>query len=301
MVVQLLHIFSPAIINETKLGMNRSGYHNGTVGITPVGITGLGFSDLVPSALDIEIGTTWNYLDNLTITRGRHTWKVGAEIRRIWLNNSGEALPVTTLTYASNQNLINNVVDSISLNGALGVGGNRRTFWMGSRKKGSRQRAHLALNLGVRYEYYGVMHEVLGRPGGGPWVAEVSPRVRRIIRRPQQLRSRWLGVVARARERPSSRRASSLLRRKPRRLQRSTRARQRAPLSSAVSKTWRSRSVPLSASFRRWASAPRIDRPATICTENWDFDIQQHLPRLRGPSRLPAAKDMTCSSPAPPI
>src|SRR5207253_10884752 len=91
-VIQLLHIFSPTVINETKAGMNRSGYHNGTAGVTPVTITGLGFTDLNASALHIEIGTSWNYLDNLTILRGRHTWKMGVEVRRIWLNNSGEAL-----------------------------------------------------------------------------------------------------------------------------------------------------------------------------------------------------------------
>ena len=150
-VLQFLHIFSPRLINETKIGMNRSGYHNGNVGTTPVTITGLGFTDLSASSLDIEIGTSWNYLDNLTIMRGRHTLKTGVEIRRIWLNNSGEALPVTTLTYTSNQNLINNVVDSISLNGALGVGGNRRTFWMGFAQDEIKVRANLNLTLGVRY------------------------------------------------------------------------------------------------------------------------------------------------------
>ena len=63
----------------------------------PVTITGFGFSDLGARSLDIEIGTTWNYLDNLTIMRGRHTWKMGAEIRRIWLNNTGEGVPNATL------------------------------------------------------------------------------------------------------------------------------------------------------------------------------------------------------------
>src|SRR5206468_3784418 len=85
-VVQLLHIFSPTVINETKIGMNRSGYQNGNVGVTPVAITGFGFTDLPASALDIEIGTSWNYLDNLNIVRGRHNWKMGVEVRRIWLN-----------------------------------------------------------------------------------------------------------------------------------------------------------------------------------------------------------------------
>ena len=111
----------------------------------------------------MEIGTSWNYLDNLTIMRGRHTWKMGVEIRRIWLNNTGEALPLTTVTYASSQNFINNVVDSIAMNAALGVGGNRRTFWMGFAQDEFKVRPSLALTLGVRYDYYGMMHEVLGR------------------------------------------------------------------------------------------------------------------------------------------
>jgi hypothetical protein len=169
LVLQLLHIFSPMLINETKVGMNRSGYHNGNVGPAPVTVTGtnlstgLSFDQLTGNTLDIEIGTTWNYVDNLTIMRGRHTWKLGAEVRRIWLNNSSTALPVTTYTYTSSQNLLNNVADSIGLNLALGVGGNRRTFWMGFAQDEIKARPNLSLTLGVRYEFYSVMHEVLGR------------------------------------------------------------------------------------------------------------------------------------------
>lgn len=95
--------------------------------------------------------------------RGRHTWKMGVEIRRIWLNNTGEALPLTTITYASSQNFINNVADLIAMNAALGVGGNRRTFWMGFAQDEFKVRPSLALTLGVRYDYYGVMQEALGR------------------------------------------------------------------------------------------------------------------------------------------
>jgi len=29
-VIELQHIFSPHVINETKVGVNRSGYHNDT-------------------------------------------------------------------------------------------------------------------------------------------------------------------------------------------------------------------------------------------------------------------------------
>jgi hypothetical protein len=182
-VIQLQHIFSPRVINETKVGMNRSGYHRdpGTLPIPT--ITGMGFSDLGPTgnALDIEIGTTWNYLDNLSIMRGRHTWKMGVEIRRMWLNNSAHARPLNVLTYTSNANFMNNVADSISVQGALDVGGMRRTFWMGYAQDEIKARPNLNLTLGVRYEFYSVMHEVLGRSlvidalGCGGWCPAGTP------------------------------------------------------------------------------------------------------------------------------
>src|ERR1019366_2876239 len=165
--VQLQHIFSPRVINETKVGMNRSAY-NSDPGVLPNGIpsiTGMGFSTLgaTGNALDIEMGTSWNYLDNISITRGRHTLKFGVEVRRIWLNNSAHARPINALTYTSDANLMNNVADSISVQGALGVGGMRRTFWMGFAQDEIKLGPNLTLNLGVRYEFYSVMHEVLGR------------------------------------------------------------------------------------------------------------------------------------------
>jgi hypothetical protein len=287
-VVQLLHIFSPTVINETKIGMNRSGYHNGTVGITPLGVTGLGFSDLSPSALDIEIGTTWNYLDNFTIIRGRHTFKTGVEIRRIWLNNSGEALPVGTLTYTSSQNFINNVVDSISLNGALGVGGNRRTFWMGFAQDEIKASSQLTLNLGVRYEYYGVMHEVLGRalvvdplgcggfcPAGTPYYSpdrnNFAPRLG-LAWSPARFKGKTViragfGVYFGANQNDDFSDPHE-----------STAA--RYSLSSAVVKNLSFPIDPFLGQLQALGLSPKgIDRLRhDLYYENWDFDIQQQLP-----------------------
>ena len=80
-------------------------------------ITGLGFTTLgaTGNALDVEDGTSWNYLDNLTMIRGHHTWKFGVEIRRIWLNNSAHERPINVLTYTSDANLMNNKADNISI------------------------------------------------------------------------------------------------------------------------------------------------------------------------------------------
>ena len=288
-VIQLLHIFAPTVINETKVGMNRSGYHNGNVGNIPVSVTGLGFTDLSSSSLDIEIGTSWNYLDNLTIMRGRHTLKTGVEIRRIWLNNSGEALPVTTLTYTNNQNLINNVVDSISLNGALGVGGNRRTFWMGFAQDEIKARPNLNLTLGVRYEYYSVMHEVLGRalvvdplgcggfcPAGTPYYQpdrnNFAPRLG-VVWSPSRFKGKTairagFGVFYGANQNDDFSDPHE-----------STAA--RYSISSAVVQNLSFPIDPFIGQLQALGLSPKgIDRLRhDLYYENWDFDIQQELPR----------------------
>ena len=287
-VVQLLHIFSPTVINETKAGMNRSAYRSGNVLVLPVTITGFGFSDLGARSLDLEIGTTWNYVDNLTILRGRHTWKMGAEIRRIWLNNTGEGVANATLTYTSPANFINNVADSISYNAELPIGGNRRTFWMGFVQDEIKARPNLTLTLGVRYEYFSVMHEVRNRslvvdplgcggfcPAGTPYYApdrnNFGPRVG-IAWSPALLKGKTtlrtgFGVYYGGNQNDdfSDPHESSA---------------GRYSLSSAVVKNLAYPIEPFLGQLQSLGLAPKgIDRyRRDLYYENWDFDIQQQLP-----------------------
>jgi hypothetical protein len=101
LVLDLVHIFTPTVINEAKAGVNRSAYYHPVVGIAPVNVTVPGFDDLSAASFDEEVGTTFSWIDDLTIVRGRHTFKMGADIRRIRLNNSGNAISTTFLSYAS--------------------------------------------------------------------------------------------------------------------------------------------------------------------------------------------------------
>jgi hypothetical protein len=287
-VVQLLHIFSPTVINETKVGMNRSAYRNGNVLVLPVTITGFGFSDLGARSLDIEIGTTWNYVDNLTIMRGRHTRKMGAEIRRIWLNNTGEGVANATLTYTSPANFINNVADSISYNAQLPIGGNRRTFWMGFAQDEIKVRPNLSLTLGVRYEYFSVMHEVRNRalvvdplgcggfcPVGTPYYApdrnNFGPRVGlawspAFLKGKTTLRTGF-GIYYGGNQNDdfSDPHESSA---------------GRYSLSSAVVKNLSYPIEPFLGQLQSLGLSPKgIDRyRRDLYYENWDFDIQQQLP-----------------------
>jgi Carboxypeptidase regulatory-like domain/TonB dependent receptor len=167
-VVQFQHIFSPTTVDETKFGLNRANYHNWGYGTAPASISvsaanGLGFDALSSTSLDTEVGTTFNYINNLTLVRGRHTFKTGIEIRRIRLNNSGNTLTTQSISFASPTDFVNNVATSASWLQGEGVVGNRRTFAMGYFQDDFKISPELTLNMGLRYEYYSVAHEILNR------------------------------------------------------------------------------------------------------------------------------------------
>ena len=167
-VLQFQHIFSPTTVDEAKFGINRANYHNWGYGTAPAALSvsaanGLGFDSLNSTSLDTEVGTTFNYVNNLTMTRGRHTLKTGVEVRRIRLNNSGNTLTTQSISYASPTDFINNVATSASWLQGEGVVGNRRTFAMGYVQDDFKLSQDLTLNLGLRYEYYSVAYEILNR------------------------------------------------------------------------------------------------------------------------------------------
>ena len=162
-VLQFQRIISPSTINEVKFGVNRANYHNWTYGTAPVAVTPGTFDGLSDTALDTEVGTTFSGIDNLTKVLGKHTLKFGVEIRRIRLNNSGNTLTTSTLDYATNQDFIDNVADSATYLQGEGVVGTRRTFSMGYAQDEFRMTSNLTLNIGLRYEYYSVAHEILNR------------------------------------------------------------------------------------------------------------------------------------------
>jgi hypothetical protein len=157
------HIFSPQTINVAKVGMNRANYHNWSYGTSPVAVSVDGFDDISDTSLDTEVGTTYSYIDDLTKILGRHTLKMGVDVRRVQLNNSGNTLTTSSLSYATQADFINNQADSASYLQGEGVVGNRRTFYQGYVQDEFRVKPALTLNLGMRYEYYSVMHEILNR------------------------------------------------------------------------------------------------------------------------------------------
>jgi hypothetical protein len=162
-VLELQHTFSPYLLNETRFGVNRANYHNWNYGNAPLDVTISGFDGLTGNSLDSEVGTTFSYIDNLVLTRGRHTFKAGVDIRRIRLNNSGNTITTSSIDYATPQDFISNSADQMTYLEGEGIRGDRRTFLMGYAQDEFRPTANLTLNLGLRYEFYTVAHEILNR------------------------------------------------------------------------------------------------------------------------------------------
>jgi len=162
-VLQYQRTFSPVTVNEVKFGVNRANYHNWGYGTAPVAVSPGTFDGVNNTSLDTEVGTTFSYIDNLTRVQGRHTLKFGVEVRRIRLNNSGNTLTTSSISYATNDDFINNVASSATYLQGEGVVGNRRTFYQGYAQDDFRVSPTLTLNWGLRYEYYSVTHEILNR------------------------------------------------------------------------------------------------------------------------------------------
>ena len=95
--------------------------------------------------------------------RGRNTLKFGANIMRVRLNNSGNTLTTSSLSYASADDFVNNKASSATYLQGEGVVGNRRTFFQGYAQDEFKATPALTLNLGLRYEFYSVSHEILNR------------------------------------------------------------------------------------------------------------------------------------------
>ncbi|HEY1336938.1 MAG TPA: carboxypeptidase-like regulatory domain-containing protein, partial [Bryobacteraceae bacterium] len=125
-VLQFQRIISPTIVNDVKFGINRANYHNYTYGTSPIALdVGGAFDGVSDTSLDTEVGTSFSYIDNLSMVRGRHTLKFGVDIRRIRLNNSGNTLTTSSISYAGLDELIHNQADSAQYLQGEGVVGNR--------------------------------------------------------------------------------------------------------------------------------------------------------------------------------
>jgi Carboxypeptidase regulatory-like domain/TonB dependent receptor len=165
--LELLHIFGPKLVNDAKFGFNRATdntYNFSQSGIIyQIAISGGPGPGFITQNYDydsIYVGNSFSWIDNLTWIHGRHTFKLGGEIRRIQLNQSyGEH---GKYTFSSVENLANNIVARATLTGDLPVNHLRKNDYFIYAQDEYRWLPNLTLNLGLRYTIFDLFHEANG-------------------------------------------------------------------------------------------------------------------------------------------
>ena len=165
--LELLHIFSPTLVNEAKFGFNRATSNtyntgrNGTIYEIVVATgPGPGFINQNYDYNSIYVGNSFSGIDNLTWIHGRHIFKFGAEVRRIQLNQ--EYGDHGKVTFSTVEDLAANLVTKATLSGALPVNHLRKNDYYGYAQDEYRWSPRLTLNMGVRYTIFDLFHEQNG-------------------------------------------------------------------------------------------------------------------------------------------
>ncbi len=159
--VALQHTFTPNLLNETKVYVNRSPFHNPQSSALPFAVSTADFVGLNDNTADIEIGTTFGVVDNLTWTHGRHAFKAGLEIRRVRLNQGQTEDNV--LSFADETDMTTATLSNITFIAPWCCHGLRRTFYMPYFQDEWKVTPTFTVTAGLRWEYYGVAHEATNR------------------------------------------------------------------------------------------------------------------------------------------
>jgi hypothetical protein len=162
----LQHTFRTNLFNETKVYVNRSPFNNPQSSVLPYAVSTNTFVTLNNNNADIEVGTTYGVIDNLIWNHGRHSFKTGMEIRRVRLNQGKTA--DNNLSFADSSGsdetaFVNAQLFGISFTAPWCCHKYRRTFYMPYFQDEWKVTPNLTLNLGLRWEYYGIAHEADNR------------------------------------------------------------------------------------------------------------------------------------------
>ncbi len=147
---------SPSLVNEFRVGLNRNDLdrHNTTYDTDPfrnyITVTGVFNTDSAQSKLHF-LTTTYTLVDNLTWIRGKHTYTLGTDNRRLLSARYQDTNSLST--YANTTALYNDTVTSVGI--TFGTSKHFTSFqWSAYAQDSYRPMSRLTLNYGIRYEYY---------------------------------------------------------------------------------------------------------------------------------------------------
>jgi hypothetical protein len=157
-VVALSHVFTPALINEIKFGVNQTIYHTANLSPIPFGVAVSSFSSLTGYSTTDYPSKTFDLIDDLSWAKGRHVLKFGYETRWIFLNQGTSQSG--TLTYNSTTALLNNQMGSASYTAILPLVRQRKTQYFGYAQDEWKATPTLTITAGLRYNFFNALHAI---------------------------------------------------------------------------------------------------------------------------------------------
>jgi outer membrane receptor protein involved in Fe transport len=151
------HVFSPRLINEFLMGMQRWGSQ--IISDEPIPQTTIvGLTAVVGTrGRSLENATSFQWGDNLTKTIGRHTLKWGGNIYRVQVNRDN--INTSSMQFNSLNDFINDRLASVSLTAGDPGHGTRATQFGAFIQDTFRIRPTLTLDYGLRYDFETVPHD----------------------------------------------------------------------------------------------------------------------------------------------
>jgi hypothetical protein len=163
LVLDATYTFSPTISTDARVGVNRDEYHEGGDQVLATNFSVTGFNSLSTPATDDRFDTSFSYADDTTIVKGRQVFKAGILARRVQEDKNTPKIPVITATYLGESQFEQNQMDTYAYQGFSYMTGQRQTEYAGYVMDTVQLRPNILVNAGLRYDYWSVNHDVLGR------------------------------------------------------------------------------------------------------------------------------------------
>jgi len=181
--ISFVSVLTPAVVNEARLGWNRfaEGFYaqdrhfdpssiglvNDATGINlglpriDVGSFLGSFPQLGASSTDTRnrVDSNWHYIDNISWKHGKHDIKAGYEFRRTTVSQNFNSYFKGRLNFDSLANFLSGIPDSgfqYSGNANRNTFENSQAIYL---QDSYRWSSRVTLNLGLRYDYYGLIQE----------------------------------------------------------------------------------------------------------------------------------------------
>jgi Carboxypeptidase regulatory-like domain/TonB dependent receptor len=157
-VVELMHVFTPTLVNDMKFGVNQTIYHTANLSPVPFGVSVSGFSALTGASTTDYPSKSFDLIDDMAWSKGKHTLKFGFEIRWVLLNQGTSQSG--TLTYTSTANFLNNDMGSASYTAILPLVRQRKTQYWGYVQDEWKVTSNLVITAGIRYNFFNALHAI---------------------------------------------------------------------------------------------------------------------------------------------